>query len=188
MALQEKKMGLPLMIGENTVDSAHTVHYAVGYLMNEVQPRVGMITHMAFDEDLIPEIIAGVRVHYDGLFQLGCPDGVVVNVTKDAIWTRNAAFADDAMPARPSKSEANGLFDLGPTHTSVDFPNSKYTIMDVREEFVRDREIDPNLYYPADVNRDLVRVFPHGFKIKIPEMIGKKVGGRIKARFGGDDD
>ena len=188
MALQEKRMGLPLMIGENTVDTSHTVHYAVGYLMNQVQPRVGMITHMAFDEDLVPEIIAGVRVHYDGLFQLGCPDGVVVNVTKDAIWTRNAALADDAMPARPSKDEAKELFDLGPTHLSIDFPNTKHTMMDVQEQFVRDKEIDPNLYYPEDVNRDLVRTFPNGFKIEIPKMIGKKIGDRLKSRFGGGDD
>ncbi len=31
----------------------------------------------------------GIRVHYSGLFQFGAPDVVVVNITKDAVWTRN---------------------------------------------------------------------------------------------------
>jgi ribonuclease Z len=60
--------------------------------------------------------------------------------------------------------------------------------MDVQEQFVRDKEIDPNLYYPEDVKRELIRVFPNGFKIKIPQMIGKKIGDRIKSRSGGGDD
>ena len=38
---------------------------------------------MSYDEELIPEITAGIRAHYGGLFQFGAPDVVVVNVTKD---------------------------------------------------------------------------------------------------------
>ena len=60
--LQELKMGLPQMITNNTVDTAHTVHYAVGYLTKRVNPRLAMVTHTAFDEDLLPEILAGIRV------------------------------------------------------------------------------------------------------------------------------
>ena len=60
--LQELKMGLPQMITNNTVDTAHTVHYAVGYLTKQVNPRLAMVTHTAFDEDLLPEILAGIRV------------------------------------------------------------------------------------------------------------------------------
>ena len=58
--------------------------------------------------------------------------------------------------------------------------------MDVQEEFVRDKEIEPDLYYPQDVKRDLVRVFPNGFKIEIPKMVRQKVGEKIKSRFGRD--
>ncbi len=123
--LQQLKMGLPPMITNNTVDTAHTVHYAVGYLTKQVNPRLAMVTHTAYDEDLLPEILAGIRVHWDGLFQFGAPDGVVVNVTKEAIWTRNAALSEAASPARPSQSEAKELFDLGPTHLSVDFPDPR---------------------------------------------------------------
>ena len=81
--LQEMKMGLLGMITNDTVDIAHTVHYAVGYLTKQINPRLAMVTHTAYDEDLLPEILAGMRVHWDGLFQFGAPDGVVVNVTKD---------------------------------------------------------------------------------------------------------
>ena len=123
--LQQLKMGLPAMITNNTIDTAHTVHYAVGYLTKQVNPRLAMVTHTAYDEDLLPEILAGIRVHWDGLFQFGAPDGVVVNVTKEAIWTRNAALSEAASPARPSQSEAKDLFDLGPTHLSVDFPDPR---------------------------------------------------------------
>ena len=35
---------------------------------------------------------ADVRAHWDGLFLYGAPDVVVVNVTKDAIWHREAAL------------------------------------------------------------------------------------------------
>ena len=107
-----------------------------------------------------------------------------VHVTKDAIWTRTAALSEGANPARPSPSEAKGLFDLGPTHLSVDFPDPRHNVSDVQEPFVREKEIDPNLYYPQDVKRDLVRVFPRGFKIEIPKMVAEKLGERVKSRLG----
>ena len=184
--LQELKMGIPELIVNNTIDTAHTVHYAVGYLTKQVNPRLAMVTHTAYDEDMLPEIIAGIRAHWDGLFQFGAPDGVVVNVTKDAVWTRNAALSEAASPARPSPSEAKELFDLGPTHLSVDFPDPVHNVTDVQEEFVREKEIDPDLYYPEDVKRDLVRIFPKGFKIEIPRMVAKKLGEKIKGRLGRD--
>jgi ribonuclease Z len=143
-----------------------------------------MVTHMQYDEDLIPEIIAGIQVHYKGFFQFGAPDVVVVNVQKNAIWTRMAAIAEAPNTARPSKEDAKYLFDLGPTHLEVEFPEPRHTIMDVQEPFVRDKEIDKDLYYPSDVNRELVRVFPKGFKIEIPKMIREKLGEKIRARFG----
>ena len=75
----------------------------------------------------------------------------------------------------PAKSEAVDLFDLGPTHLSIDFPDPIHNPAEIQEQYVRDMEIDPHLYYPADVDRDLIRVFPKGFKIEIPKMIGKKL-------------
>ena len=64
---------------------------------------------------------------------------------------------------------------MGPTHLEIDFPDPTHSVDDVQEQFVRDKEFDPNLYYPADVNRPLVKDFPKGFKIKITEMVWQKI-------------
>ena len=81
--LQALKFGMPPLMLMNTIDQAHSVHYAVGYMFDKIQPRLAMVTHMSFDEELVPEIVAGIRHHYNGLFQFGAPDVVVVNVNKD---------------------------------------------------------------------------------------------------------
>src|SRR5215510_4262790 len=106
------KMGMPAIIASTTIDQAHSPHYAVGYMFNKVQPRLAMVTHTSYDEELIPEITAGIRVHYRGLFQFGAPDVVVVNVTKNSIWTRKAAIPEAGNMSRPSPREAIALFDL----------------------------------------------------------------------------
>ena len=41
--------------------------YAAGYLMKQVNPRCGMVTHMAFDNDTLNETSADIRAHWDGL-------------------------------------------------------------------------------------------------------------------------
>ncbi|MGH8614194.1 MAG: guanitoxin biosynthesis MBL fold metallo-hydrolase GntH, partial [Gammaproteobacteria bacterium] len=111
------------------------------------------------------------------------PDGVVVNVTKNAIWTRKAALPESTNFARPSKREAIELFGLSPTKTTVDFPDRRYILTDL-ESGSRDQEYDPKLYYPADVYRKPDPFFPTGFKIDIKKMvmekIGKKVGDKIE--------
>ena len=83
--LQALKFGMPPIIVTATIDQAHSPHYAIGYIFNKIQPRLAMVTHLSYDEEMIPEIVAGIRVHYSGLFQFGAPDIVVVNVTKDAV-------------------------------------------------------------------------------------------------------
>ena len=98
-------------------------------------------------------------MHYNGLFQFGAPDVVVVNVTKDAVWTRKAAVPEAGNMARPSPRDAIGLFDLSPTNLEVTFPNPRHTVADMQEPAVRDREIDPKEYYPADMYRDPQRNF-----------------------------
>ena len=128
--LQQLKMGLPPMITNNTVDTAHTVHYAVGYLTKQVNPRLAMVTHTAYDEDLLPEILAGIRVHWDGLFQFGAPDGVVVNVTKEAIWTRTRRLRS-GQPGTASQSKAKELLTSVPP-ISASIPRSRHNITDVR--------------------------------------------------------
>jgi len=95
------KYGLPEFLYSYTIDIHHTVDYAAGYLMKQVNPRCGMVTHIAFDNDTLNETSADIRAYWDGLFLYGAPDVVVVNVTQDAIWHREAAlpgFADQSLP------------------------------------------------------------------------------------------
>ncbi len=145
------KYGMPPIMTNMTIDSAHTPHYATGYLFKQVNPRAATATHVAFDEGEVSEIVAGFRVHWPGLFQFGAPDDVVVNVTMDAIWTRKAALPDSASPVRPSPSEAIALFDLSLRNTEVKFPSPRHSVEAVQEQFVRDQEFDLHLYYPKDV-------------------------------------
>jgi hypothetical protein len=129
-----------------------------------------MVTHTAYDEELIPEITAGIRVHYGGLFQFGAPDVVVVNVTKDAIWTRKAIIPDAGNMARPSPREAAALFDLSPTNLKVTFSTPRHRVTDRVDQTVFDRQIDPKKYYPADVYRKPEPDFPEGFTIDVREI------------------
>jgi ribonuclease Z len=98
--IQTLKFGMPAEVITPTIDVAYTVYYATGYMFKQVQPRLAMATHLSYDEELVPELVAGIRAHWDGLFQFGAPDGVVVNVTKKAIWTRRAALPESTNFAR----------------------------------------------------------------------------------------
>ena len=144
-------------------------------MFNKIQPRLAMVTHLSYDEELIPEIIAGIRVHYSGLFQFGAPDIVVVNVTKDAVWTRKAAIPEAGNMTQPSPRDAVELFDLSPANLEVRFPNPRHTRADIQEPFVREREIDPKKYYPPDVYRVPQPNFPKGFKIDVRQVAQKKL-------------
>ena len=132
--LQALKFGMPPLMLNNTIDQAHSIHYAVGYMFDKIQPRLAMVTHVSFDEELVPEIVAGIRHHYSGLFQFGAPDVVVVNVNKDAVWTRKAVIPDAGNMSRPSPREAAQLFDLCPTNLQVRFPKPRHTIADTLDE------------------------------------------------------
>ena len=155
--LQSLKFGMPPVMLNNTIDQAHSVHYAVGYMFEQIQPRLAMVTHLSYDEELVPEIVAGIRHHYNGLFQFGAPDVVVVNVNKDSVWTRKAVIPDAGNMARPTPREAAELFDLSPTNLTVTFPTPRCRMSDNLDAEVYNREIDPREYYPSDLYRE-----PHG--------------------------
>ena len=178
---------MPVEVLTPTIDVAHTVHYAAGYMFKEVQPRLAMATHLSYDEEMVPEMVAGIRTHYDGLFQFGAPDGVIVNVTKKAIWTRKEALPESTNFARPSLSDAKELFGIGLTKTTVNFLDPKYTVPDIEDPASRKVEYDAKLYYPPDVYRKPNPVFPKGFKIDIKKMVGQKIVQKIKAVFGADE-
>jgi hypothetical protein len=60
-----------------------------------------MACHFSYDKDLIGEMVAGIRVHYKGMFAFGI-DHTVVNVTKDRVWIREAAWPESSNSARPN--------------------------------------------------------------------------------------
>ena len=168
--LAQVTMGIPPELLNVTIDGAHPVHYATAYLIKEVNPRLAMVTHMSFDEPLIPETLAAIRQQWHGLFAFGAPDIVVVNTTKEAIWTRKAAFPDHSAMARLSPGQAAELYGLGPGQTDVSFPTPSRTLYDIQEQFVRDQEYDPKLYYPEGLYRKPDPVFPPDLKISLTDM------------------
>ena len=172
--LNEARMGIPQIIGNTTIDSAHTVPYAVGYLLDQLKPRLGMVTHLEYDQATAPEMVAGVRTHYDGWFEFGL-DVTVVNVTKDAIWVRDAVLPEAANPARPdptlllSPEDLEKLMSPDPDAGSVEivFPEPEYYRDAIQEQATRDSEIDPEKYYPPEVYREQTPNFPKDFRIKL---------------------
>ena len=52
---------------------------------------------------------------------------------------------------------------------------------------IRQQEIDPKRYYPADIYRKPNPVFPKGFKIDLKKMLREKIMTRVRTIFGYDD-
>ena len=148
------KQGVAPFLGAWTLDNYHTTHYGFGYLANLVQPRMAMATHVSFDRELVGEMVAGVRTHYRGMFAFGV-DRTVVNVTKERIWIREAAFPETSGTNRPDPAwTLQNEFD-GHAPDPVMATNP---ILRCQEQFVRDQEIDPALFTPADQMRQFARL------------------------------
>ena len=143
--------GVPPFLGRYTIDTHHTPGYAAGYLMNEVKPRLGMVTHMEFDAYQNEETVAEIRHHWKGPFHFGAPDGVVVNVTKDKIWVREGIIPDFPNLRAPQ-------FDFDDGQLVVPLPRNKRE--DIQEPFVREQEIDPDEYYPDGYKPILLEDWP----------------------------
>ncbi len=173
--LIEMKYGLPDWLYNYTIDTHHTPHYATGYMINEIQPRAGMVTHFPYEEDLVAEAIAGIRAHWKGLFLWGAPDGVVINVTKDAIWSRKAAIPESTGQNPPP---FNLLVGDGPLPKEFEVPQPRSSRAEQQEQYTRDNEIDPKKYIPEDVYRDPLVKLPDPMKIDLEAMA--KARGPVK--------
>jgi len=90
VAISSGVQGVPPFVGRYTIDTHHTPAYAAGYIFDQVQPRIALTTHMPFDPYINAEAVAEVREHWKGPYHFGAPDMVVVNVTPDQIWVRDA--------------------------------------------------------------------------------------------------
>ena len=173
-ALNFLKYGLPPTLYNFTIDTHHTTHYAVGKMIAEVNPRIGMVTHFQDDEDVIAETIAGVRTHWNGLFQLGV-DVAVVNITKDAVWYRKAVLPDKSGAVPPMRELMQMAKRAGKElPKEFVFPEPRRTREEQQEQATRDNEIDPKEYTPPDVQREQIMSWPKGYKVDVEAMLGNK--------------
>ena len=168
VALWALKQGVSPFIGAFTLDNFHTSHYAAGYLANLIQPRLAMATHLSYDRELIGEMIAGVRTHYEGMFAFGI-DHTVVNVTKDRVWIREAALPETTNTARatPEWLLANEFDGKMPANVEVKNP-----FLANQEQSVRDLEFPPEVYTPADQVRRWAHPLPPEFQLQTSMMVG----------------
>jgi len=172
--LMEQKYGIPQILVNFTFDTHHTSHYAVGYLIKQVNPRIGMVTHFTWDDDVVEEFAAGVRAHWDGLFEFG-RDIAVVNVTKDAVWYRKAVLPDLSGSVPPMREIMQKAAKSGqPLPREFVFPEPRLTREVQQEQLTRDLEIDPKKYYPTDVLREQVTTWPKGYKLDLEKLLGRK--------------
>jgi ribonuclease Z len=167
--LMALKFGMPADLAKFTIDSWHTMYYAAGYLFKQVQPRIAMIVHYeSGGPALEAESVAEVRANWDGLFQFGGPDIQVVNVCKDYVWSREAAIPEGAAV---SPLDPRWLV-KGPLPEKIQLPNPKMPREEQQEQFLRDMEIDPHKYYPADVDREPFQKWPkEGFALEPKKML-----------------
>ena len=159
MEISSGVQGVPPFLGRYTVDTHHTPGYASGYLANQIQPRLFMTTHMSFDPYLNEETVAEVRYHWKGPYHFGAPDGIVVNMTKDAIWVR-----EGILPDFPNNRSPQFNFDCGQLNVPLP-PTSRE---EIQEPFVREQEIDPDKYYPKGYKPELLTEWPVKSDLVVP--------------------
>jgi ribonuclease Z len=180
MELQAMKFGMPAELMSYTIDTYHTPYYAAGYLMNKINPRVGMICHYEANEELAAESIAQIRAHWKGLFLWGGPDVPVVNVTKNAIWQRYALRPTHASISPPDPREVAAATGKE-LPAEIPIPKPRLPREKQQEQFLRDMEIDPNLYLPPDANRKQIQTWPD-FRLKVQDLINARGGVVSKAK------
>ena len=169
--LMSLKFGVPEDLTKYTIDSWHTMYYAAGYLFKQAQPRMAAICHFEWSGDqLAAESIAQIRSNWDGLFMFGM-DLQVINVTKDAIWAREAVIGDGSSPA---SMDPRWMVEPGEKlPEKIEFPTPRLPREEQQEQFVRDLEIDPKLYYPTGAYREPVTKWP-GVTLNPREMLKAK--------------
>ena len=159
MSISSGVAGVPPFLGRYTVDTHHTPGYAAGYMANQIQPRLFMVTHMDFDPYLNEETTVEIRHHWKGPFHFGAPDGIVVNVTKDDIWVR-----EGILPDYPNSRSPQFDFDSG----QLVVPHPPTTRAEIQDQSIRDSEIPPSEYYPEGYHPELLEEWPVEGDLVVP--------------------
>ena len=147
VSLSSIALGMPPAMAAYTIDTSHTSAYGLGYICEQVQPKVCVGTHYGHDDIFNNEVVAQVRHHFKGAFAFGAPDLVTFNVQGDGkVWWREGVAAESAQTPRPVfKSE------------KIRFPAPRHQIYDVINDTIEANEIDPELWYPKGRKPELVR-------------------------------
>ncbi len=159
MSISSGVQGVPPFLGRYTIDTHHTPGYAAGYLANQIQPRLFMTTHMAFDPYQNEETVAQVRHHWKGPYHFGAPDGIVVNVTKESIWVREGILPDYPNSRAPQFDFTNGQLAV---------PHPPTSRAEIQNADIRATEIDPALYYPEGYMPELLPEWPVQGDLVVP--------------------
>jgi len=80
-------------------DSSHTPELALGYILSQTQPRLGVATHFQVNEDTRPAAVARVQSWYKGPFAIAT-DLFSIDVSKDKITLGQATVSEYAWNAR----------------------------------------------------------------------------------------
>ena len=167
------KWGTPEFMTKFTVDTYHTPFYAAGYMFNQINPRLGMITHTNYEDELMGESVAEVRAHWKGLFMFGAPD---VNGRQHH---QRRHLGTQGSAARRQRNRLDGPQSDVPARPT---PPEKLRMPDPvrpremqQEQFLRDMEIEPDDFYPPDANREVERVWPEeGVELDVKTLLRAK--------------
>jgi ribonuclease Z len=106
-----------LQMAQDVQDSSHTPQKALGYILSQTNPRLGIATHFQANDDTVGPAIADVRSWYQGPFTIAT-DLLVVNVSRNEIRQRVAVVPDRAWYPKPELFGPDQLKDaLYPTPT-----------------------------------------------------------------------
>jgi ribonuclease Z len=152
------KWGVDNEIVDYILDTHHTPHYAAGFMMKQIKPRAGVITHCDESMTTVPELLNGIRTHWKGPLVFG-KDLTVINITKDAMWIREGVASDAAEnPNQDGDQVFRRKFNSVESNDIPPYP--KRSREEMQEEKTRNNEIDPKKYYPAGFLRKLVTRWP----------------------------
>jgi len=80
---------------QNIQDSSHTPEQALGYILSQARPRLGVATHLQVNEDTIGPALSAVRSWYWGSFTIA-QALLVLDVSAAEIQQRSAVISDYA--------------------------------------------------------------------------------------------
>jgi ribonuclease Z len=89
-------------------DSSHTPEQALGYILEQVKPRLGVATHFQVNADTIDQAVKNVQSWYKGPFAIAT-DLLVITASKDDIKLEQATVDDYAWYPPPLPIDPNTL-------------------------------------------------------------------------------